>query len=77
MWFKTRLVRTRDFTKYIGGWGLAVGGYEEMLTSSDKMGGSKKDQKHADVILEWSLRKIRKQSNRFGFLKSNRLSLQI
>ena len=26
-----------------------------MLTSADKVGGSKKDQKHADVILEWSL----------------------
>ena len=26
-----------------------------MLTSADKVGGSKKGQKHADVILEWSL----------------------
>ena len=25
------------------------------LTSADKVGGSKKGQKHADVILEWSL----------------------
>jgi hypothetical protein len=26
-----------------------------MLTSADKVGGSKKGQKHADVILEWFL----------------------
>ena len=26
-----------------------------MLMSVDKVGGSKKGQKHADVILEWSL----------------------
>ena len=25
-----------------------------MLTSADKVGGSKKGQKYADVILEWS-----------------------
>ena len=28
-----------------------------MLTSADKVGGSKKGHKHADVILEWSLSK--------------------
>ena len=32
-----------------------MGGYEEMLTSADKVGGSKKGQNHADVVLEWSL----------------------
>ena len=26
-----------------------------MLTSADKVGGSKKGQKHADVLLEWSV----------------------
>ena len=26
-----------------------------MLTSADKVGGSEKGQKHADVILDWSL----------------------
>ena len=30
-----------------------MGGYEEMLTSADKVGGwVKKGQKHADIILE-------------------------
>ena len=33
----------------------SCGGYKKMLTSADKVGGSKKDQKHADVILEWFL----------------------
>jgi hypothetical protein len=32
-----------------------------MLTSADKVGGSKKGQKHADVILEWSLVKKRQR----------------
>ena len=32
-----------------------MGRYEEMLMSADKVGGSKEGQKHADVILEWSL----------------------
>ena len=30
------------------------GGYEELLTSDDKVGGSKKGQKHADVNLSIS-----------------------
>ena len=46
-----------------------MGGCEEMLTSADKMGRSKKGQKHADVILEWSLRKIRKQSLQIWFFE--------
>ena len=29
-----------------------------MLTSIDKVGGSKKGQKHANVILEWSLMEV-------------------
>jgi hypothetical protein len=28
------------------------------MTSADKVGGSKKGQNHADVILEWSLKGI-------------------
>ena len=40
--------------KKIGGW---VGGFEEMLTSADKVGGSKKGKKHADFMLECSLSK--------------------
>ena len=33
-----------------------MGGYEEMMTSADKVGGwVKKGQNHDDVILEWSL----------------------
>ena len=34
-----------------------VGGFEEILTSADKVGGSKKGKKHADFILECSLSK--------------------
>ena len=34
-----------------------MGGGGKLLTSADKVGGSKKGQKHADVyILEWSLK---------------------
>ena len=42
----------RKEKKNIDGW---LGGFEEMLRSVDKVGGYKKGQKHADVILEWSL----------------------
>ena len=31
-----------------------MGGGGQLLTSAKKVGGSKKGQKHADVILEWS-----------------------
>ena len=31
----------------------SLGGYKEVLMSADKVGGSKKGQKHVDVILEW------------------------
>ena len=34
-----------------------------MLTYADKVGGSKKGQQHADVILEWSPTKIIKIIN--------------
>ena len=34
------------------------GGYEEMLTFADKVGGIQKGQKHADVIYGWSPRKL-------------------
>ena len=46
-----------------------MGGYEEMMTSADKVGGwVKKGQNHDDVIHEWSLTlRTKKLVQQFAF----------
>ena len=62
-------------------WGNAdvknKGGYKKMLTSADKVGGSKKGQKHANVKFEWSLILLSLSLNHiFHFFPFNLLSIR-